>query len=112
MGVMLTGCGPEPVSMVKITPVTALPTRRLVMLTLRNTERLPSTMAPAVPPEQFSAMSPVRSARPSPFTMGGTALSLQVRIDALENPNMAKVKTKHRKNGRDMLTSLKFPERG
>src|ERR1035438_7276839 len=105
VGVKLTGCGPAPVSMVKITPLKALPIRRFVMLTFRKTERLPSTMAPGAPPEQLRAMSPVLSAMPSPLTIGGTALSLQVRIDALENPNMAKVKTKLRKNGRDMLTS-------
>jgi hypothetical protein len=64
------------------------------MLTFKKTERLPLTMAPGAPPEQLRAMSPVLSARPSPFTMGGTALSLQVRIDASETPNIAKVSTK------------------
>src|ERR1700723_3006501 len=104
----LTGCGPEPLSTVKITPVRGLPIRRFVMFTFRKMDRLPFTIAPGAPPEQFRPISPVRSAMPSPLTIGGTALSLQVRIDAFEKLNIPKVSTKQRKNGRDMQTSYRI----
>src|ERR1700693_5713127 len=108
IGWILTGWGPEPLSMVKITPVRVLPIRRFVMFTFRKMERLPLTIAPGAPPEQLREISPVLSAMPSPLTIGGTALSLQVRMDAFERPNIAKVSTKQRQNGRDMQTSFRI----
>jgi len=113
MGEMLTGWGPEPLSMVRIKPASVLPISRFVILTFRKMERLPLTIAPGAPPEQLRAISPVRSAMPSPFTTGGSALVVQVRTDALEKPNIAKLSTKYRKNGRDMQTSNQISsERG
>jgi len=68
----------EPLSIVSATSVLPSPEVRLVMLTDRNSVRLPVTFWLAVPPEQLSTISPNLSAKPSAFTGVGTALLTQV----------------------------------
>jgi hypothetical protein len=72
------GAGIEPLSTDSATSVLPSSLVRLVMLTDRNNVRLPVTVWPAVPPEQVSRRSPMRSVSPSALIMAGTALLEQV----------------------------------
>src|SRR5215467_15203368 len=73
-----TACGPVPLSTVKTMPVSVLPDEiRLVMLAFIETVKFAMSVALGWP-VQTMPMSPIRSARPSTRTMGGTALVVQI----------------------------------
>jgi len=90
------GCGPEPLSTVKTTPVTVdeFAASRFVIGTFRITEKLPVIWVPGVPPVQSSAISPTRSVIPSPRTGAGADDVVQLE-DAWAS---AKLKILLRKN--------------
>jgi len=64
------GCSPEPLSTVKLTPMTLdkFGASRFVIGAFRMTVKLPVMCAPAVPPAHTSSISPTRSVIPSPLT--------------------------------------------
>jgi hypothetical protein len=90
------GCGPEPLSTVKTTPVTLdeFGANRFVIGTFRITVKLPVIRAPGVPPLQSKTMSPIRSVIPSPLTGAGVDNVVQLK----EAWALAKLKKLLRKN--------------
>jgi hypothetical protein len=90
------GCGPEPLSAVKTTPVTLdeFGARRFVTGTFRMTEKLPVMCAPGVPPLHSKTISPTRSVIPSPRTVAGVDNAVQLK----EAWALAKLKILLRKN--------------
>ena len=77
---VVTGVGPEPLSIVSRTSATPDEVTRFVTATLRKYVRLLIRTWPGVPPEHSRRMSPKRSARPSEWISGGTALGVQNRV--------------------------------
>jgi hypothetical protein len=89
-----TGCEPEPLSTVKMTPVSVFPDLiRLVTLAFIETVKFAVRVALGWPLQTIS-MSAMRSARPSARTMGGTALVVQITDCADRiNPDRERNKT-------------------
>src|SRR5579883_389544 len=97
-----TGCGPAPLSTVKMIPARVLPDEiRLVMLAFMATVKF-ATRPVLGWPLQTISISPIRSARPSARTIGGTALVAQTAVCA-DRTDADKARNKTVRTARDIL---------